>query len=118
AHHTRLRWEKRPDTSESYRSGWLMTATERLAGVDVTSKTQMAGAGGARKQVRRYHLTYEADLHRSLLASVQVEGRCGGSENDSTVPTEASGALPQGTGCGRLPAMTFGYSRVEGYQPN
>src|SRR5690606_23590708 len=35
AHHTRLRWEKRPDTSESYRSGWLMTATERLAGVDV-----------------------------------------------------------------------------------
>jgi RHS repeat-associated protein len=118
AHHTRLRWEERPDRTESYRSGWLIGSTRRLAGVDVASKTYMGGTSDPRKQVRRYHLSYHADYHRSLLTSVQVEGRCGASEMDAITPSEVGGNLPESTGCGRLPAMTFGYSQVEGYQPN
>ncbi len=118
AHHTRLRWEQRPDRTESYRSGWLMSSNQRLVGVDVASKTYLGGTSDPRKQVRRYHLTYDADYHRSLLTSVQVEGRCGASENDAITPSEVGGQLPASTGCGRLPTMTFGYSEVEGYQPN
>ena len=118
AHHTRLRWESRPDVTESYRSGWLMATTKRLIGVDVASKSFQEGSAGYRRQVRRYHLTYEQNLHRSLLTQVQVEGRCGGSENDAATPRESGGALAETTGCGMLPPMKFDYSEVEGYQPD
>ena len=118
AHHTALRWEERPDQTESYRSGWLMSSDLRLAGVDVASKTSAGGVGEPRRQVRRYHLTYDDALHRSVLTSVQVEGRCGGSENDAATPAESSEYFEANTSCGRLPPMEFEYSAVEGYETN
>lgn len=118
AHHTRLRWEARPDITESYRAGWLMRAGLRLAGVDVAAKSFLHGPSAARGQVRRYHLSYSADFHRSLLTSVQVEGRCGGSEDAAETPREQAGRLPNSTRCGLLPPMTFDYSQVEGYEPS
>ena len=124
AHHTHLRWQARPDPTESYRSGWLKQDTRRLAGVDVSSKAYLDSASAARHQVRRYHLSYEGELHQSLLESVQVEGRCVTSSgtaplSEAAAPAEsASGLLPDETSCGRLPPMTFSYSHVEGYQPD
>lgn len=118
AHHTHLRWEARPDVTDSYRSGWEMSSTQRLIGVDVASKTYQQGVSGERSQVRRYHLSYDEELHRTLLVQVQVEGRCGASEGDPATPRETSGQLPEVTGCGLLPPMKFDYSRVEGYQPD
>ncbi|MEO8905254.1 MAG: toxin TcdB middle/N-terminal domain-containing protein [Polyangiaceae bacterium] len=123
AHHTRLKYELRSDPTSSYRSGWRMDQTLRLLRVDVASKTFNGHVNDARHQVRRYHLSYETGKHISTLASVQVEGRCQGSE--AQAPAEASGpadagaptnrtteALPESTSCEVLPAMTFGYSHV------
>ena len=124
AHHTRLLYEQRSDPTFSYRSGWRMDQTLRLAGVDVASKT-FNGADSPRHQVRRYHLTY-ALQHASLLSGVQVEGRCAGGEEDA--PAELNGqpatemqtdatqagrtveALAAATSCPTLPAMTFASS--------
>src|SRR5690606_31540834 len=111
AHHTRVRWEERTDATQSYRSGWLMQQQLRVTGVDVSSKT-FEDAASPRRQVRRYQLEYDAESHVSLLESVQVEGRCTGSEQDA--PEEnGSGVLPE-SNCERLPPMTFGYERVQG----
>src|SRR5690606_21793523 len=111
AHHTRVRWEERADSTQSYRSGWLMQQRLRVAGVDVSSKI-FENAASPRRQVRRYHLEYDAESHVSLLESVQVEGRCTGSEQDA--PEEnGNGVLPE-SDCERLPPMTFGYERVQG----
>src|SRR5690606_16511141 len=111
AHHTRVRWEERTDSTQSYRSGWLMQQQLRVAGVDVSSKS-FEDAATRRRQVRRYHLEYDAESHVSLLDSVQVEGRCAGSEQDA--PEEnGSRVLPE-SNCERLPPMTFGYERVQG----
>jgi RHS repeat-associated protein len=127
AHHTHLVYEQRSDPTFSYRSGWRIDQTLRLAGVDVTSKTFNGALDSARRQVRRYHLTY-ASQHASLLSRVQLEGRCSGNEEDA--PAESSGqpvtdlptdatqpsgtidALSHGTNCPTLPAMTFRYSHV------
>ncbi|MFO0570865.1 MAG: toxin TcdB middle/N-terminal domain-containing protein, partial [Polyangiaceae bacterium] len=69
-----------------------------------------------RKLVRRYHLTYAQAWHGALLESVQVEGRCGAAETDSSVPVEdGNEGFPESTGCARLPAMKFGYSHVTPY---
>jgi|GEM_PF-816301 len=118
AHHTHLAWENKPDRTESYRSGWRIAASQRLVRLDVASKQFLAGASAARSQVRRYHLTYSEDYHRSLLTQVQVEGRCGTREDSSETPREAAGFLAKVTGCGRLPAMKFAYSKVEGFEPD
>jgi len=124
AHHTQLRWQLRPDPTESYRSGWLKTQTRRLVGVDVSSKAYLEDVSAARHQVRRYHLTYDASSHRSMLTGVQIEGRCVSSSGDaplseSAAPAEGgNGRLPAQTSCGRLPPMTFSYSQTEGYQPD
>ena len=122
AHHTRLGYEQRSDPTFSYRSGWRMDQALRLTHVDVTSRAFNEGLTDARHQVRRYHLAY-ASQHASLLTSVQVEGRCDGSEVHA--PAEVSGPpdpgapanratelLPDGTSCATLPAMTFDYSHV------
>ncbi|MCC6216035.1 MAG: hypothetical protein IT376_14310, partial [Polyangiaceae bacterium] len=118
AHHVRLAWESRTDSSDSYRSGWKVTRRLRLARVDVTSRPYAQAPGGsdgaARRLVRRYHLTYDPTSHVSLLASVQAEGRCGPRETDSSVPEEGAGEILAPTSCERLPPMTFTYSRVDG----
>ncbi|MBI5531670.1 MAG: hypothetical protein HY898_03070 [Deltaproteobacteria bacterium] len=103
AHHTRLTYVPRPDPSVSFNRGWKITRALRLSGVDVTAFTHEADA--SRKLVRRYHLSYDPTSHHTLLASLQVEGRCG------EVEEHADGSLPA-TSCARLPAMTFNYSHV------
>ncbi|HMR09574.1 MAG TPA: SpvB/TcaC N-terminal domain-containing protein, partial [Polyangiaceae bacterium] len=115
AHHTRLVYEARPDPTRSYRSGWPIEQRLRLARVDVASHA-FAGSG-ARHMVRKTHLGYDPTSHLSLLTSVQVEGRCGGTGLHGAVAEtaavqEGNEALPA-TSCPRLPAMTFEYSRVQ-----
>ncbi|HEX2678643.1 MAG TPA: SpvB/TcaC N-terminal domain-containing protein, partial [Polyangiales bacterium] len=111
-HHTRLVYEARPDPSESYRSGYLTQYGLRLARIEVASKPSASGTqsvvGNARELVRRYHFAYDAGSHRSLLASVQMEGRC-----PSAIVEDSSQNLP-GSTCPRLPAVAFGYQRISG----
>jgi RHS repeat-associated protein len=118
AHHTRLAYEARPDPTRSYRSGWPIEQRLRLTRVDVAS--HVFTGGGPRRMVRRTHLAYDPTSHLSLLTSVQVEGRCGGSGShgavaESSAAPEGGEALPTTTNCPRLPAMTFGYSRVAAF---
>jgi RHS repeat-associated protein len=116
AHHTHLRYEERPDPTVSYRMGWEIQRRKRLIGVDVTSTTFNQGTSRNRQHLRRYYLTYQGGFYSSLLASVQVEGRCGSDENSLTsAPSEdVSGLLPA-SNCPRLPAMTFDYTHVAPY---
>jgi RHS repeat-associated protein len=117
AHHTRLVYEARPDATLSYRRGWRVDQTQRLTGVDVTSVAFLAG-NTARHQVRRYHLTYDSNFHVSLLTSVQLEGRCAGTDattgGESAAPAEdpTSGQLPASTHCAALPPITLDYQHV------
>lgn len=116
AHHTRLVYEQRTDPTRSYRRGWATDSNLRLTRVDVASKP-FGGQGldpvaAPRQLVRRYHLAYDSASHVSLLASVQVEGRCAGSDASSHPAESKEGTLPETTGCPRLPAMTFGYQHV------
>jgi RHS repeat-associated protein len=114
AHHTRLRYEPRPDPTFSYRRGWRVVQSLRLVGVDVATKPFGGDTSSARKLVRRYHLGYDPRYHPSLLASVQVEGRCGAGD-ESTEPMQENGdeSLPVSSACPRLPATTFEYQHVE-----
>ena len=105
AHHTRLNYAARPDPTRSYRSGWSIEQNLRLATVEVASKT-FAGSSAGFKRVRRYLLEYDDAFHVSLLASVQVEGRCSGDEEGA--PDEGDA-----TTCPTLPAMYFDYSHVK-----
>jgi RHS repeat-associated protein len=116
AHHTHLEYEDRTDPTESYNSGWLIKQTQRLKRVDVTSRTYNDGAsaGAKRRLVRRYHLAYDGLFHTSYLTSVQVEGRCFGSEGDSD-KVEGDDGLLGDTSCGLLPPMTFDYTHVRGF---
>jgi RHS repeat-associated protein len=115
AHHTRIRYEPRPDVTTSYRRGWPEHQALRLVGVDVASKPSNGDAAAPRKLVRRYHLTYDGKYHASFLDSVQAEGRCGkGDESSEPIAEDASESFPSGTPCQRLPAMTFGYEHVTG----
>ena len=110
AHHTHLSYESRTDPTTSYRSGWRISQSLRLTGVDVASKTFNDAVTAPRHQVRRYHLAYRTG-HVSLLESVQMEGRCTSAE--ASAPAEDSGvALPAKTNCESTPALTFGYSHV------
>jgi RHS repeat-associated protein len=110
AHHTRLRYERRPDATVSYRRGWPVEQAVRLAGIDVTSKPSTGGASAFRELVRRYHLTYDPAYHVSLLAQVQLEGRCAGASAEG-----AGEALPVTTGCPMLPPVQLGYQHVVPY---
>jgi RHS repeat-associated protein len=114
AHHTRLAYEARPDVAVSYRAGFRTEAALRLARVDVTSKpfgapgqTGDMVASAPRELVRRYHFAYDAESHRSLLTSAQMEGQCA-----TDVQENAAEELPL-TECPRLPAMRFEYAHVE-----
>ena len=104
AHHTRLVYESRPDPSTGFNRGWRVLKAQRLARVDVTSVRD--DTSSTRQLLRRYHLSYDASYHPSLLESVQVEGRCA-----QPVFEQNAGTLPS-TECARLPAMNFGYSHV------
>lgn len=116
AHHTHLAYEERTDPSLSYRMGWKVERRLRLKGVDVTSATFNAGTTQNRRQLRRYRLAYVAGLNTSLLASVQMEGRCGaGTESLADAPSEGGDGLLTDAGCAKLPAMTFDYSHVSPY---
>ncbi len=115
AHHTRLSYSSRPDVTFSFRRGWQVTQGLRLTGVDVTSAT--FGGSGPRELVRRYHLAYDPNFHVSQLTSLQLEGRCTTSPSASgtaNATEDTTGALPA-TNCPTLPAMTFGYQHVAGY---
>lgn len=108
AHHTRLRYELRPDPMVSFRSGWRTETRLRVVGVDVTSKPFAGSVTSPRELLRRYHLEYDSFLHTSLLAGLQLEGRCAGpilEQTDSTLPT---------SNCPRMPQITFEYTRVSG----
>ena len=109
AQHTHLAYEPRPDATTSYRRGWPVRQTVRLAGVDVTS---VPFAGGARRSVRRYHLAYDPASHVSLLTGVTLEGRCDGSELNAPAESATTQELPPVTGCPALPPMTFEYQHV------
>lgn len=115
AQHTRVAYETRPDSTQSYRSGWLMQQTLRPVRVDVTSKPFGGTVTASRDLVRRYHFAYDDVSHVSLLESVQVEGRCAASDGASQITENGSGALPNLTTCPRLPPMTFEYTRVAGF---
>ena len=118
AHHTHLVYGARTDVTTSYRRGWAASQGLRLIGIDVTSKTSNEGPSGARRLVRRYHLTYDPSYHVSLLTRVQVEGRCGApadGEEGEPVTEDALGNLPSTTACPTLPAMTLGYTHVTPY---
>jgi hypothetical protein len=121
AHHTRPVYETRPDTTFSYRRGWRVDQTLRLVGIDVAS-IPFAGVSGAattRHQVRRYHLTYDANYHVSLLTSVHLEGRCAGSaDGETSAPAEdpSSEGLPDATNCPTLPPIALGYHHVTPYK--
>jgi RHS repeat-associated protein len=116
AHHTRLVWQSRPDPAASFRRGWRVDQRLRLASVDVSVKS-FTGSG-ARRQLRRTHLDYDASSHVSLLTAVSLEGRCGGAEDDANVPQEDSNEhLPVTTNCGRMPAVRLSYSHVTATRP-
>lgn len=105
AHHTHLRYQARPDVTTSYRRGWRADVTQRLQGVDVTSYDFQATS---RELLRRYHLSYDANAHVSLLTGVQMEGRC----TEPVAESGTTGLLPPTTSCPRLPAVTFDYQHV------
>jgi RHS repeat-associated protein len=107
AHHTRLSYRIRPDVTFGYRRGWRTSSTQRLVGVDVTSMN-FTGTGH-RELVRRYHLSYDAALHVSLLTGLKLEGRCA-----TAVAENGNESLPDDTNCPDLPAMSFGYQHVQG----
>jgi RHS repeat-associated protein len=113
AHHTHLEYEPRPDVTVSYRRGWRTAMTRRLARIDVASHT--FEREDHRRLVRRYFLDYERTFHVSLLAGVQLEGRC--AEDERSAPQEGSDQIVSPTDCSRtgattLPEMAFGYQHV------
>jgi RHS repeat-associated protein len=106
AHHTRLVYEvPPPETAPGLDAPpiWRASPVLRLQRVDITSANFRGG--GAREQVRRYHLGYTTNNARSYLTSVQLEGRC-----ESPPHEDASYSLPSSTNCLALPATTFQYA--------
>jgi len=113
AHHTRLIYEARPDTTFSYRRGWATKQSQRLVRIDVASKTFVGATDSARRLVRRYHLAYDPNFHVSILNSVQLEGRHTGAETGGLPEQEAEAiADTVCTPVTCLPPMTFDYQHV------
>jgi RHS repeat-associated protein len=108
AHHVALEYERRPDASVSYRSGWAIESGLRLALVSVATRPFEASMAAPRELVRRYHLDYEPGIHTTLLSALHLEGRC-----DEPIVESSSGEL-EPSDCPRLPAMTFEYQHVSG----
>lgn len=116
AHHTHLEYEPRTDPSVAYTLGFKLERRLRLKRVDVTSTTFNYGTTRLRQQLRRYHLAYADGSNASLLTSLQVEGRCGGSdESESQAQSEQPDGTLRTSNCPRQPAMTFDYTHVAPY---
>lgn len=116
AHHTHLSYEARPDVTVSYRMGFAVERRYRLARIDTTSSTFNYGTTRKRQQLSRYHFSYLAGLNASLLERVQVEGRCGGSEDSLTsAPSEGVDGLLAASNCPRTPPIAFAYTHVDAY---
>jgi len=96
AYQVHLSYEPREDDASSFRRGWETVERYRLTAVEISGKE--SAASGARREVRKYTLSYTGASHMSLLDSVRVAGRC-------------SEAQP-GERC-TLPAMRLGYTHVE-----
>jgi RHS repeat-associated protein len=105
AHHLHIAWADRPDPTSSYRSGFLQEQRLRFARLDVSSRPFAQLPTTPRELVRRYHASYDAELHASLLRGLQQEGRC-----DEAVQETADGVLSDAT-CPRLPGLSFAYQR-------
>lgn len=116
AHHVKLAYDRRTDPASSYRRGWLTRQNLRLAAIAVASRED---GQSQRQLVRRIALSYEEGTHASLLASVQLSGRCA-----QGVYEDAAGQLPYAN-CPGLAPVRFSYShvqtastgRIEGYEP-
>lgn len=106
AHHVAITYAVRPDVAVSYRPGYRSILQWRVSTIDVTSKSFAGGTASARELVRRYRFGYDLTMHRSLLTSLALEGRCA-----SPVLEDASQRLPV-TNCPRLPALQFEYQKV------
>jgi len=104
AHHLHFDWSLRVDPSTSFRRGWGIRTGHRLS--QATLSTMPTG-GAARVLARRHLFTYDDSAGVSLLAAVQVEGRC-----DTATPENASGVVPPTT-CPRMPAQRFAYTHVQ-----
>ncbi|MEM9193628.1 MAG: SpvB/TcaC N-terminal domain-containing protein [Myxococcota bacterium] len=103
-----LHYEERPDQARIYRGGAERTLARRLVRLDLTSDQD----GSGRMLVRRYRLTYGPD-HRSMLASVQLEGRK--TDDDATYGFDVGVAIPEASltdaVAGPLfPPLTFSYT--------
>ncbi|MCA9574635.1 MAG: SpvB/TcaC N-terminal domain-containing protein [Polyangiales bacterium] len=104
----------RPDVFSSYTMGWRTELRWRVRMVTVTMAEE---AVGTRYLVRRYHLAYHGQVHHSLLASVQVEGRPNVPLGNAPPGVMTNGrvletALEDSTVGELLPPMTFEYSQM------
>lgn len=104
AHHIRLEWTRPFQIRNAYAPIWRATPDFHVTRIDVASKP-FGESGKLRRMVRRYHLKYEDQGHRSYLKAVQMEGRC------ATPTEEVAEALPA-TSCPRLPGTAFRYSAM------
>jgi RHS repeat-associated protein len=109
ANHTVLEYEYRPDVATSYRAGFLQRMPLRLKRVSVAVKP-FSQTTLPRQLLRRYHLAYAPGLHNSVLASIELEGRC------AAAVVETNQRLPESSACPRLPPTRFGYVRVDATQ--
>ncbi|HEY3816930.1 MAG TPA: RHS repeat-associated core domain-containing protein [Polyangiaceae bacterium] len=106
AHHVHLRWNLDGGLPSflAQSPSWQTPPAFFLDHVDVTSSPL---SGGTRQLVRRYWLHYGAfgtDFSASQLAEIDLEGTCNG------LAENASGLLPNSTGCPRLPALALTYT--------
>ena len=106
----------RPDRFSSYTTGWRTELARRVRMITVTMAEAQVGT---RYLVRRYHLSYDARVHHSLLASVQVEGRPNATLLDAPPGVMTNGMVLEsaldeaGARVGEsLPPMTFQYSQM------
>ncbi|WP_394831366.1 hypothetical protein LVJ94_33135 [Pendulispora rubella] len=110
AHRTHIVYEAHDDKAinwgSRYAQPWQRKPNARVKRIDITANGHNASKN--RAVVRRYHLTYESYLHRSLLTSIAEEGACAVTEENPSPPNEA----PE-TNCPRLPATTFEYTRPQ-----
>ena len=106
AHHVHLRWNQDGGLASflAQSPSWQTPPAFFLDHVDVTSSPL---SGGVRQLVRRYWLHYGSfgtDFSASQLGEIDLEGTC------NALTENASGLLPDNTGCPRLPALAMTYT--------
>lgn len=104
AHRTHLEWSEVGSRQwPSHSPHWFQVPRRHLTQVIVTSAPLTSTA---REFVRRYTLQYHEDKVQTLLTSVQLEGRCG--RSDQSGIAEAT-ALAGPTLCPTLPPTSYFY---------